>query len=110
MFGSGAFDCKNCPKTNNPEASKFCPAWWNMPWKDDGKEFIKSDCSYRMLPNILQVLGQSITLTMSTNHEMNQRLDKTDAMCKNVSEKMEAMAKVFYLAAEYEEQKRITNG
>ena len=109
MFGSGAFDCKNCPKTNNPDASKFCPAWWEMPWQEDGKEYIKQDCSYRMLPNILQVLGKTVTLSMSVNHEMNNRLDAAEKMCNSVTAKMEALAKAFYLAADAAEKRRIEN-
>lgn len=110
MFSSGAFDCKNCPKTNRTDAPKFCPAWWEMPWTQDGKEFIKQDCSYRMLPGILQTLGQSVTMSMSTSHEMNKRLDAADEMCKTVSNKMEALAKVIYIAADVAEKRRLENG
>jgi len=110
MFGSGAFDCKNCPKTNRTDAPRFCPAWWEMPWTKDGKEFIKQDCSYRVLPNILQVLGQSISLSMSTSHEMNKRLDSAEEMCKTVSKEMHALAKVIYIAADAADKRRLENG
>lgn len=110
MFSSGAFDCKNCPKTNNVDAPKFCPAWWEIPWTDNGKEFIKQDCSYRLLPNILSVMGKSVTLSMSTCHEMNNRLDAAENMCNSVTEKMAALAKVIYIAADVAEKRRLENG
>ena len=109
MFSNGAFDCKNCPKTSNPEASKFCPAWWAVPWQKDGNEFIREDCSYRVLPQMLQVMGKAITLSMSVSHEMNNRLDAAEEMCKSVTDKMEALAKAIYIAVDYEEKKRLTN-
>ena len=110
MFSSGAFDCKNCPKTNRTDAPKFCPAWWEMPWTQDGKEFIKQDCSYRILPTMLHVLGKTATLSMSATHEMNNRLDAAETMCNTVSNKMEALAKVIYIAADAAEKRRLENG
>jgi hypothetical protein len=109
MFNSGAFDCKNCPRTNNVNASKFCPAWWEVPWQNNGVETIKQDCSYRLLPNMLQVVGRAVTLSMSTTHEMNNRLDAAEEMCKSVTIKMEALAKAFYLAADAAEKRRLEN-
>lgn len=100
MFGRGAFDCGRCPKTNNVEASRFCPAWWEEPWYDaKGLEIIRKECSYKMLPEMMRSLGKTAQLSMSTAHEMNKRLDATESMCKDVGEKMAGLAKAFYIAA-----------
>ena len=107
MFGnSGAFECHTCPGRNKPtdHSGKFCPAWWQQPWYDkDGKEYIREDCAFRLLPEILTVLGKTSTLAMSTAHEMNGRLDKAEKLCDKVSNEMNAIAKVMYLAIEAKE-------
>ena len=100
MFGKGAFDCARCPKTNDVEAPRFCPAWWEEPWYDaKGTEIIRKECSYRMLPDMMRSLGKTAQLSMTTAHEMNRRLDATETMCKDVGEKMAGLAKAFYIAA-----------
>lgn len=109
MFSNGAFDCKNCPKTSNVETKRFCPAWWEQPWQINGQSVIKKDCSYRMLPDILRTLGETSVLTMSTNHEMNKRLDASELMCNNVSKQMEAVATSMMLFIDFAEKKKLTN-
>lgn len=100
MFGKGAFDCARCPKTNDVEAPRFCPAWWEEPWYDaKGAEIIRKECSYKMLPEMMRSLGKTAQLSMTTAHEMNRRLDATESMCKDVGNKMAGLAKAFYIAA-----------
>lgn len=93
MFAKGAFECEKCPRSNDPAAVRFCPAWWEEPWYDKGKEVVRKDCSYRMLPLILRTIAETNALTLTTNHTMNAKLDKTEEMCNHVSEQMGAVAK-----------------
>ena len=109
MFSNGAFDCKNCPRTADANAKRFCPAWWEQPWQIHGESVIKKDCSYRMLPDILRTLGETSVLTMSTNHEMNKRLDKAEKLCNVVSEQMQAVAKSIYVLVDMKEKSLLEN-
>lgn len=102
MFGKRgkAFECDKCPKNNNPELGNFCPAWWEQAWTEHGQEVIKKDCAFRLLPNMMVVLGATSRLSMTTANEMNKRLDAVDDMCKRVEGKMEGLARAFYIAAQ----------
>lgn len=94
-----AFECDKCPKNNNPELGNFCPAWWEQAWTEQGVEQIKKDCAFRLLPNMMVVLGATSRLSMSTAQEMNKRLDIAEKMCQTVTSQMEGLAKAFYIAA-----------
>ena len=95
-----AFECDKCPKNNNPELGNFCPAWWEQTWTEHGQEIIKKDCAFRLLPNMMVVLGATSRLSMTTANEMTKRLDVVDEMCKRVEGKMEGLARAFYIAAQ----------
>ena len=95
-----AFECDKCPKNNNPELGNFCPAWWEQAWTEQGQEIIKKDCAFRLLPNMLVVLGATSRLSMTTANELTKRLDAVDEMCKRVEGKMEGLARAFYIAAQ----------
>jgi len=106
MFSNGAFDCKKCPKTRDQNASRFCPAWWEEPWYKDGKEYIRKECSYVMLPDMLRKLGEAANLNIATAHRMNDVFESNVAMCKEVSGQMEAVAKsMMHFIAHSEKQK-----
>lgn len=106
MFGNGAFDCKNCPKTRDQNAKRFCPAWWEEPWYIGGEETIKKDCSYTMLPIMLRKLGEAANLNISTAHRMNDVFESNVAMCKEVGGQMEAVAKSMMLFISHAEQQK----
>jgi len=101
MFGKRgkAFECDKCPKNNNPELGNHCPAWWEQSWNESGKEVIKKDCAFKMLPNMMVVLGATARMSMQTSHALDAKLSATDKMCKDVGDKMEGLARAFYIAA-----------
>lgn len=94
-----AFECDKCPKNNNPELGNFCPAWWEQAWTEQGKDVIKKDCAFKLLPNMMVVLGATARMSMNTSHALDAKLASTDRMCEKVSEKMEGLARAFYIAA-----------
>ena len=100
-----AFDCVNCPKKNQQEAVYGCPAWWEQPWREGPKEYIRKGCAFEMLPSMFEVLGATLQLSMSTAHEMNKRLDRTDNANVRLGAQMEGLAKAIYLAADAAQNK-----
>ena len=107
MFNSGAFDCKDCPKTNDLQAKRFCPAWWEEPWYVNGVEEIRKACSYRMLPEILRTIGKTSVLSMQVNSKLNERMEVAEELCNNVSKEMHAVAKSMLTFVQFAESKQL---
>ena len=50
----GAFQCSNCPRSNNPDDARSCPAWWEMIEKNDvtSAERVTKDCAFLLMPRL----------------------------------------------------------
>jgi hypothetical protein len=55
MAYEGAFQCSKCPRSNDPEAPRSCPAWWETFAQDieTGKQRLEKSCAFIQLPTYL---------------------------------------------------------
>lgn len=46
-----------CPRTSDPEAERFCPAWWESLWQNDrGETQVRKGCAWTQLPDYVNQL------------------------------------------------------
>jgi hypothetical protein len=50
MSFKGAFNCEKCPRSNDPQAERACPAWWETLWQDNaGETKVEKGCAFTQM-------------------------------------------------------------
>lgn len=52
---NGCFDCDKCPRTNDPQADRYCVAWWEGVEENvaTGEARVYSQCGFTVMPRLL---------------------------------------------------------
>lgn len=60
MSYDGAFGCAKCPKNDDPEKGRACPAWWNILERNTVMDEFRSvsDCAFRLMPKFYMEMAK----------------------------------------------------
>jgi|SRR6185312_80785 len=63
-----AFQCTKCPRSNDPEAERACPAWWEVQQRNSITEDYRTNkaCAFVLLPHFLMDLGRMAHMAAET--------------------------------------------
>lgn len=74
MSFEGAFQCSKCPKSNDPEAPRACPAWWETIWtnKETNDVKVEKGCAFRQLqPYVIEMIKAAAGASEMGSHVRN---------------------------------------
>ena len=83
MFGKnkcGEFDCDACPRSNDREAKRWCPAWTETQWTNpsSGESKTLKSCLFEQLPvymvEVIRAANRPAAAIESTRNEIAQGL------------------------------------
>jgi hypothetical protein len=83
MSFAGAFQCSNCPKSNDSQAERACPAWWETIWTNkDGESRVEKSCAFFQLPaytiEMIKATARSAEMGSQVRNDVEKLKEKLD--------------------------------
>lgn len=75
MNYKGAFECAKCPRSNDPNAKRACPMWWELMMANlaTGEEKLVKACGYTLMPQMMvEVIKSANRATTNSNATRNE--------------------------------------
>lgn len=75
-----AFNCTRCPRSNDPQADRACPAWWEIMFENaqTGEQKIEKNCAFVLMPVYL------LEVIKASNRAVEQTCQARDAVIERV--------------------------
>lgn len=82
MNYNGAFECDNCPRNNDPQGGRACPAWWEVieTNTETKQERVTKACGFTLIPRFLtEVIAASNRPSAAIESFRNEHLNRMDS-------------------------------